>query len=317
MAQNINSQWMKWDLKKFSDTNKGKFRDFMTNLERHMHVFDVPERNRTFILGYYLKEGSLAKSIYNKVLADHRYIRYTRIVEALREEFDNNKTQELDALKFMGINQKRSENVTQYLMRLLSPFGQEIPAEMQQLVKAKFKKGLRKQIKNALVACDDLELYELARKARNIEQELDSSSESSSSSNSDSSSESDDSDSESEKKKKKRTKKNRGSKSRKESKTDKELRKIKKVLAQLTAGGHYMAPETHKITDVPEPAIPNNNNTITNKQNPQYHCPRCFRSNHQLSECFAFNDAYHRPIAGPPPCQKPMAGNNEQHNSNT
>lgn len=58
-------------------------------------------------------------------------------------------------------------------------------------------------MKNALVACDDLELYELARKARNIEQELDSSSESSSSSNSESSSESDDSDSESEKKKKK------------------------------------------------------------------------------------------------------------------
>ena len=56
---------------------------------------------------------------------------------------------------------------------------------MQQLVKAEFKTGLKKQIKNALVACDDLELYELARKARNIEQELDSSYESSSSSNSD------------------------------------------------------------------------------------------------------------------------------------
>ena len=70
-------------------------------------------------------------------------------------------------------------------MRLLSPFGQEIPSEMQQLVKAEFKTGLKKQIKNALVACDDLELYELARKACNIEQELDSSYESSSSSNSD------------------------------------------------------------------------------------------------------------------------------------
>ena len=112
--------------KKFSDTNKGKFRDFMTSLERHMHVFDVPERNCTFI--YLL--------IY-KVLADHCYIWYTRVVEALEEEFDNNETQELDALKFMGINQKGSENVTQYLMRLLSPFGQEIPAVMQQLVKAK------------------------------------------------------------------------------------------------------------------------------------------------------------------------------------
>ena len=70
-------------------------------------------------------------------MADHRYIRYTRVVEVLRDEFDNNETQELDALKFMGINQKRSENVTQYLMRLLSHFGQEIPAVMQQLVKAK------------------------------------------------------------------------------------------------------------------------------------------------------------------------------------
>ena len=118
-------------------------------------------------------------------MADHWYIRYSRVVEDLREDFDNNKTQELDALKFMGINQKRSEKVTQYLMRLLSPFGQEIPSEMQQLVKAEFKTGLKKQIKNALVACDDLELYELARKARNIEQELDSSYESSSSSNSD------------------------------------------------------------------------------------------------------------------------------------
>ena len=125
-------------------------------------------------------------------------------------------------------------------------------------------------------------MYELARKARNIEQELDSSSESSSSSNSDSSSESDDSDSESEKKKKKRTKKDRGLKSRKESKTGKELRKIKKMLAQLTAGGHHMAPETHKITDIPQPATPNNN-TIANKQNPQYNCSRCFRPNHQLS----------------------------------
>ena len=44
---------------------------------------------------------------------------------------------------------------------------------------------------------------------------------------------------------------------------------------------------------------------------------RYFRPNHQLSECFAFNDAYHRPIGGPPPCLKSMAGNNEQHNSNT
>ena len=54
-------------------------------------------------------------------------------------------------------------------MRLLSPFGMAILAEMQQLVDAKIKKGLKKHIKSTLVACDDFEVYELARQARNIE----------------------------------------------------------------------------------------------------------------------------------------------------
>ena len=42
-------------------------------------------------------------------------------------------------------------------MRLLSPFGMAILAEMQQLVDAKIKKGLKKHIKSTHVACDDLE----------------------------------------------------------------------------------------------------------------------------------------------------------------
>ena len=171
-------------------------------------------------------------------------------------------------------------------------------------------------MKNALVACDDLELYELARKARNIEQELDSSSESSSSSNSESSSESDDSDSESEKKKKKRTKKKRRSKSRKESKTDRELRKMKRMLSQVTVDGHFKAPEAHRTTETPQPA-PNEHNTRSNmqtsqplsvgyQQNPENQCPRCLRLNHQLHECFADFDVHRRKISTPAPCNKPM-----------
>ena len=39
--------------------------------------------------------------------------------------------------------------------------------------------------------------------------------------------------------------------------------------------------------------------------------------NHQLSECLASIDVYHRSIADPLPCQKPMRGKKEQQNSNT
>ena len=65
------------------------------------------------------------------------------------------RTAELAALKFIGIKQKPSENVTAYLTRLTEPFGDEIPKNIENLIKAKFKKGLRKDIKNALTSSND------------------------------------------------------------------------------------------------------------------------------------------------------------------
>ena len=251
MAYNLNAQWLKWDLKKYSDPSKGKFKNFMRNLERYMLVFDIPNRTRTFILGHYLKPGSLAKSIFEKQLNEQQYVRYEKVVQALKDEFDNEKTAELDALKFMSIKQKPAENVTAYLMRLTEPFGDEIPENMESLIKAKFKKGLRKDIKRALISCDDLNLQGLAKKARNIERELESSSESSSSSDSTSSS-SEDSDSEYEKRKKNKKKK---SKKGKKSKDNKELTKIKKLLSQVTldkAQKDMTQPSIHTNQAVPQ-----------------------------------------------------------------
>ena len=69
-------------------------------------------------------------------------------------------------------------------------FGDNIPQEVQNLIKAKFKKGLHKPIKIAPVAREDIDLYELEKKARNVEREIESSSLSSSSDSSDSSSKS-------------------------------------------------------------------------------------------------------------------------------
>ena len=97
----------------------------------------------------------------------------------------------------------------------------------------------------------------------------------------------------------------------------------KGFLAQVTID-KFLAPDAPISIEVPR-LIPNQDTMLTHpthnrlrsaRNHPiprvnQYN--RCFRSNHQLSECFV----YHRPIAGPPPCQKPMAGNNEQHNSDT
>ena len=106
MAYNLNAQWLKWDLKKYSDQIKCKFRNFMRNWERHMLVFDVPNRTRTFILGHYLIPGSIAKSIFERQLYEQQYDWYGRVEPALKDEFDNEKTAELDALKFIGIEQK-------------------------------------------------------------------------------------------------------------------------------------------------------------------------------------------------------------------
>ena len=86
------------------------------------------------------------------------------------------RTAELAALKFSGIKQKPSENVTAYLTRLTEPFEDEIPENIENLIKAKFKKGLRKDIKKALISSNDLNLQDLAKEARNIERELESSS---------------------------------------------------------------------------------------------------------------------------------------------
>ena len=61
------------------------------------------------------------------------------------------------------------------------PFGDNIPQEVQNLIKAKFKKGLHKPIKIVLVTCKDIDLYQLAKEARNVEREIESSSLSSSS----------------------------------------------------------------------------------------------------------------------------------------
>ena len=69
-------------------------------------------------------------------------------------------------------------------------YGDTIPQEVQNLIKAKFKKGLHKPIKIALVACEDIHLYELEKKARNVEREIESCSLSSSSDSFDSSSKS-------------------------------------------------------------------------------------------------------------------------------
>ena len=102
---------------------------------------------------------------------------------------------------------------------------------------------------------------------------------------------------------------------------------LKEFLAQLTID-NFLAPDAPVSIEVPK-LIPNQDTMLTNPTHnrltsAQNHlilrvnqCTRCLRSNHQLSECFAFNDANQGPIAGPPPCQKPMASNNEQHNSNS
>ena len=63
---------------------------------------------------------------------------------------------------------------------MYKPFGDNIPQE-EKPHKSKFKKRLHKHIKTDLVACEDIDLYELARKARNVEREIESSSLSSSS----------------------------------------------------------------------------------------------------------------------------------------
>ena len=98
-------------------------------------------------------------------------------------------------------------------------------------------------------------------------------------------------------------------------------------LAQVTID-NFLAPDAPVSIEVPK-LIPNRDtmlthpthNQLTSARNHQIHrvnqFTRCFRPNHQLSECFAFNDAYHRPVAGPSPCLKSMAGNNELQNSNT
>ena len=52
------------------------------------------------------------------------------------------------------------------------PFGHNIPQEVQNFIKAKFQKGLHKPIKIALAACEDMDLYELEKKARNVEREI-------------------------------------------------------------------------------------------------------------------------------------------------
>ena len=187
--------------KKYSDQIKCKFRNFMWSWERHMLVFDVPNRTTTFILGHYLIPGSIAKSIFERQLNEQQYDWYGRVVPALKDEFDNEKTAELDALKFIGIKQKPSENVTAYLTRLTESFGDEIPENIENLIKAKFKKGLRKEIKKALISSNDLNLQDLAKEVRNIERELESSSGPSSFSDSFSSSSSNNSASESERKK--------------------------------------------------------------------------------------------------------------------
>ena len=94
---------------------------------------------------------------------------------------------------------------------MYKPFGDNIPQEVQNLIKAKFKKGLHKPIKIALVACEDIDLYELEKKARNVEREIESSTLSSFSDSSDSSSDSN-SDSESDNNKSKSKKSSRPSK---------------------------------------------------------------------------------------------------------
>ena len=70
---------MKWPIKKYSDSSKRRFRDFISNLERHMLELNVTVANRTFVLGNYLNEGSLARSIYNNAIGENAYITYKRI----------------------------------------------------------------------------------------------------------------------------------------------------------------------------------------------------------------------------------------------
>ena len=51
-------------------------------------------------------------------------------------------------------------------------FGDNIPQEVQNLIKAKFKKGLHKPIKIALVACEDIDLYKLKRRPEMLKEKL-------------------------------------------------------------------------------------------------------------------------------------------------
>ena len=112
-------------------------------------------------------------------------------------------------------------------------FGDNIPQEVQNLIKAKFKKGLHKPIKIALVACEDIHLYELEKKARNVEREIESSSLSSSSDSSDSSSKSN-SDSKSDNNKSKSKKSSRSSKKNKMQKeTSRDISILKKLLSNF------------------------------------------------------------------------------------
>ena len=73
---------------------------------------------------------------------------------------------------------------------MYKPYGDNIPQEVQNLIKAKFKKGLHRPIKIALVACEAIDQHESEKKARNVGREYESSSLSSSSGSSDSSSKS-------------------------------------------------------------------------------------------------------------------------------
>ena len=102
---------MKWPIKKYSDLSKSRSRDFISNLEQHTLEFNVTVANQTFVLGNYLKEGSLARSIYYNAIGENTYITYISMGRNLKEEFDNPQI----------YGHKRNENVTEYLITLTSP----------------------------------------------------------------------------------------------------------------------------------------------------------------------------------------------------
>ena len=108
-----------------------------------MLVFDIPNRTRTFILGQHLKPGSIAKSIFERQLNEQQYDRYGRVAQALKDEFDNENGR-ASCSQVYWHKAKTLKNVTAYLTRLTEPFGDEIPENIKNLIKAKFKKGLQK-----------------------------------------------------------------------------------------------------------------------------------------------------------------------------